>query len=240
MHMVWVIGCVGHGINRHLLSATRQSLRTLNSLTTSWYGDAINGQLTDLSLCEDRHVGDDYFQGVDFVATIPRRAVADLRPAESKDYIVLVTTSYKIRDAHWEALTKMGNTTLVLPFYEDVMGRPMQYGVLEDNAKNFVYNGKESKYTAWPHTEEKQAVAWSAIETSMATSTCTPECTACTYWGPESLLLCRQRSTHKRLARVKYMSARGKLALQWQVMMRELLDTVSAPGEPAVKRQRLE
>jgi hypothetical protein len=35
------------------------------------------------------------------------------------------------------------------------------------------------------------------------------------------------------------MSARGKLALQWQVVMKELLDNANVIGEPAVKRQRL-
>jgi hypothetical protein len=74
----------------------------------------------------------------------------------------------------------------------------------------------------------------------MATSTCTPECTACIYWGPESLFLCRKRSAcTSEAARVEHMSARGKLALQWQVVMKEVLDTANVIGEPAVKRQRL-
>jgi hypothetical protein len=33
--------------------------------------------------------------------------------------------------------------------------------------------------------------------------------------------------------------ARGKLALQWQVVIKEVLDNANVIGEPAVKRQRL-
>lgn len=83
--LAWLIGCSTDGISKEMLAKTKDALKLLNDLTS------------------DGNVGDDYYQAPDLAASMNRNLV-DFRPFfKAKENISLITTGYKIRQAHDEA-----------------------------------------------------------------------------------------------------------------------------------------
>ena len=204
MLMHWVIGCAEHGINKDLLLAVRHSLRILNAMACSWTGlcavgegeiDANGWFLTD----GEEMCGHDFYQGVDHVG-VPKcnTVAADLTRTESNKFIVLVTTSYKIRQAHYDALDAMNImgagsalNQLVFPYHD--MNSKIAPEFDKSKMQKMLYTGKESTYTAWPHTEEKQESARQKLNECVASASPAATCPCCNYWGPVTMLEARCR-----------------------------------------------
>lgn len=235
MMMLWIVGCSKHGINPALLDAVKHSIYRLNSLATTWNGNMLEGELSPemASIC-DPSPKDDFFQGVDFVARAPRLGMADLSATRAPKHIVLVTTGYKIRQAHSDAIDIIDGESLILPYYDMNMKSDVDYSTIKEKVESFIYNGKDSQFTAWPHTEEKQIEAWESLHRVARESTCTTSCASCTYWGPMTKVDTRMR-TNKSGTDIGG-PARGAFSILWTSVMRELLE--NPPSLRSSKRKR--
>lgn len=125
-----------------MLAKTKDALKLLNDLTS------------------DGNVGNDYYQAPDFAASMNRNLV-DFRPFfKAKENIWLITTGYKIRQAHDEAFCDLRACQLPYPV-------EVEYGKAKRAAKDVLYscNGIENKYTGWgKHTQERIDEAWATLE----------------------------------------------------------------------------
>ena len=189
MEMCWIIGCFKHGVNSHLLSKVRESLRVLNALTE--FDDRPSEEAMRMS--EDEILegcGGDYFQGIDLVGTIDKVDVGDLSKYESSDYIVMVTTSYKIREAHYNAFETMSIGNSIIPFLPDC------YGKLKKGVKAFIWNANpDPKKCAWPATKDGQHNAWETL--TAAATVPNDACVVCHYTHPGTLGEADVRAKHK-------------------------------------------
>lgn len=107
-----------------MLSRTKDALKLMNDLTS------------------DGNIGDDYYQAPDFAASMNRNLV-EFRPFFiAKENTWLVTTGYKIRQAHDEAFYSL--RTCSLPYPVEV-----EYGKAKRAAKDVKYtcNGIKTKFT---------------------------------------------------------------------------------------------
>lgn len=140
--LAWLIGCSTHGVSKEMLSKTKDALNLLNDVTS-------NG-----------NIGDDYYQAPDFAASMNRNLV-DFRPFfKAKENIWLVTSGYKIRQAHEEAFCDLRARQLPFPVEVD-------YGKAKRASKDVKYtcNGIKHKYSGWgTHTQERIGEAWATLE----------------------------------------------------------------------------
>lgn len=137
----WMIGCSTHGISGEMLSKVKDALNLMNDITS-------NGV-----------VRDDFYQAPDFACTFTR-SLRDLNPYKGRETIWLVTTGYKIRQAHDEAIEDLVACKLPSPIELD-------YSKAKKAAKDVKYtcNGIDNKFTGWgKHTPERIDEAWATLE----------------------------------------------------------------------------
>ena len=136
----WLIGCSTHGISSELLSKTKDSLALMNDLTS------------------DGQVDGDNYQAPDFAAAF-KRNLRELMSSKSTQNIWLVTTGYKLRQAHDNACNDLRACNLQVP-------REIDYIKAKKATKDVIYscNRIKTKTTGWGrHTQERVDEAWDAL-----------------------------------------------------------------------------
>ena len=183
----WVIGCAEHGVSPHLWGEAKRSLDRLNRLACSWGMEQEIGEEEDIS-------GDDYYQGIDTIGIVKNIDFGDLRKDESQQYIVMLTTGYKLREAHYDAFDKM-NGEFTIPFSNE----DGDYRVIKNKMKTIIWQANEDKlYCAWPHTLEKQKEARQLLDTLAAETTPHDGCLVCSrYTAPRCMTDANFRARHK-------------------------------------------
>lgn len=236
MSMHWVIGCAEHGVNKHALLTVKHTLNMLNAFTRSWteFSCVQDGDIVTDGWWQEEHdamCAGDFFQGVNH-AGVPTAAgrFADLGDSSCK-HIVLVTTSYKVREAHYQALFEMAKhgKHLVVPFYEG-NGVNSCASRDRDSMDAMLYSG--SAQTQWPeHTPESQDAAWGALEAAVGTQ-CV-HCLSCRYWPPTSRTLAYHRAKH---------GVQGKWSSKaiWHIKLEQVVQELKARYSRGCKRHTAE
>lgn len=137
----WRIGCSTHGVSGEMLAKVKDALKLMNDITS------------------DGKIEDDYYHAPDFAAAFTRN-FRELNPHKGKENIWLVTTGYKIRQAHDEAIDNLIACKLPTP-------AELEYDKAKKAAKGARYtcNGMDNRYTGWgSHTQERIDEAWSTLE----------------------------------------------------------------------------
>ncbi|CAB1107434.1 unnamed protein product [Ectocarpus sp. CCAP 1310/34] len=140
--LAWLIGCSTHGISKEMLSRTKDALQLLNNLTS------------------DGNIGHDYYQAPDFASTMDRN-LADYMPyVIAKENIWLVTSGFRIRQAHRDAFYILSACQLPVPV-------EILYGNAKQASTDVKYtcNGMKTENTGWgKHTQERIDEAWAILE----------------------------------------------------------------------------